>query len=142
MVLFPGQASKGRLLESIVSEDPDERMPPKGEALTATEIETIKAWIDAGAEWPDSASVKLETKTDHWAFKPPVKPKVPGGKGTHPIDAFIQDRLAKEGLKPAPKASPENPQPLLPVPPPVPLLRLALPRPCRLRAWLRYRWWR
>lgn len=51
---------------------------------------------------------KQEEKLDHWAFKPPVKPKVPGGKGIHPIDAFIQDRLAKAGLKPAPKASPEK----------------------------------
>ena len=37
VVLFPGQASKGRLLESIVSEDPDERMPYKHEPLTAAD---------------------------------------------------------------------------------------------------------
>lgn len=57
----------------------------------------------------DEVARRRSTKSsDHWAFKPPVKPKVPGGKGGHPIDAFIQDRLAKEGLKPAPKASPEK----------------------------------
>jgi hypothetical protein len=55
-----------------------------------------------------NARAKLEEKSDHWAFKPPVKPKVPGGQGLHPIDAFIQDRLVREGLKPAPKASPEK----------------------------------
>jgi hypothetical protein len=96
------------MVHAIEGRNPKMRMPRKGDPLSASEIATIKAWIDAGAEWPDSASVRLETKTDHWAFKPPVKPKVPGAKGAHPIDAFVQERLAKEGLKPAPKAAPEK----------------------------------
>jgi hypothetical protein len=103
-----GHSADSVLVHVIEGRNPKMRMPRKGDPLSAAEISTIKAWIDAGAEWPDSASVKLETKTDHWAFKPPVKPKVPGEAGTHPIDAFIQDRLAKEGLKLAPKASPEK----------------------------------
>ena len=104
-----GHSADSVLVHVIEGRNPKMRMPRKGDPLSSAEISTIKAWIDAGAEWPDSASVKLETKTDHWAFKPPVKPKVPGGKGVHPIDAFIQDRLANEGLKPAPKAPPEVP---------------------------------
>ncbi len=100
-----GHSADSVLVHVIEGRNPKMRMPRKGDPLSSAEISTIKAWIDAGAEWPDSASVRLETKTDHWAFKPPVKPKVPGGKSVHPIDAFIQDRLAKEGLKPAPKAS-------------------------------------
>ncbi len=39
---------------------------------------------------------------NHWAFKAPVRPAVP--KGTHPVDAFIRARLAKEGMKPAAEA--------------------------------------
>jgi hypothetical protein len=108
LAIKAGHSADSVLVHAIEGRNPKMRMPRKGDPLSAAEISTIKAWIDAGAEWPDSASVKLETKTDHWAFKPPVKPKVPGGTGMHPIDAFIQDRLAKEGLKPAPKASPEK----------------------------------
>ncbi len=103
-----GHSGDSVLVHAIEGRNPKMRMPRKGDPLSAAEISTIKAWIDAGAEWPDSASVKLETKTDHWAFKPPVKPKVPGVKNQHPIDAFIQDRLAQEGMKPSPRAAPEK----------------------------------
>jgi hypothetical protein len=47
-------------------------------------------------------SVAADAK-DHWAFKAPARPAVPAG-ATHPIDAFIRARLAKEGLKPSPEA--------------------------------------
>jgi hypothetical protein len=42
----------------------------------------------------------------HWAFVTPTRPEVPKLKTqpTNPIDAFIQARLAKEGLKPATEA--------------------------------------
>lgn len=108
LAIKAGHSAESLLVQAIEGQNPKKRMPRKGEPLSAAEIATIKAWIDAGAEWPDSASVKLEVKTDHWAFNPPVKPKVPGAPGMNPIDAFIQDRLAKEGLTPAPKAAPEK----------------------------------
>ncbi len=38
----------------------------------------------------------------HWAFIPPVRPAVP--RPGNPIDAFIQARLEREGLKPSPEA--------------------------------------
>jgi mono/diheme cytochrome c family protein len=107
IAIIAGNADDSRLMHAVLGTNPKMRMPRKGDPLTADEIAKLKAWIDAGADWPDSASVKLEQKTDHWAFKPPVKPKVPA-KAKHPIDAFIRERLEKEGLKPAPKASPET----------------------------------
>lgn len=107
LAIVPGKADDSRLMHAVLGTNPKMRMPRKGDPLTAEEIAKLKAWIDAGAVWPDSASVKLEQKTDHWAFKPPVKPKVPAN-AKHPIDAFIRERLAKEGLKPSPAASPET----------------------------------
>ena len=45
---------------------------------------------------------------EHWAFKAPVRPAVPGSKklkwARTPIDHFILARLEKEGLKPSPEA--------------------------------------
>ncbi len=107
IAIVPGKADDSRLMHAVLGTNPKMRMPRKGDPLSADEIAKLKAWIDAGAVWPDSASVKLEQKTDHWAFKPPVKPKVPA-KAKHPIDAFIRERLAKEGLQPSPAASPET----------------------------------
>lgn len=107
IAIIPGKADDSRLMHAVLGTNPKMRMPRKGDPLTADEIGKLKAWIDAGAVWPDSASVRLEKKSDHWAFKPPVKPKVPTN-AKHPIDAFIRERLEKEGLRPSPKAAPET----------------------------------
>ncbi|HXD88494.1 MAG TPA: DUF1549 and DUF1553 domain-containing protein, partial [Urbifossiella sp.] len=41
----------------------------------------------------------------HWAFQTPVRAAVPQvGNGKNPIDAFIADRLKREGLLPSPEA--------------------------------------
>lgn len=41
---------------------------------------------------------------DHWAFQPIVRTEVPEGK--HPVDHFIDARLAKAGVAPLPPADP------------------------------------
>jgi hypothetical protein len=40
--------------------------------------------------------------SDHWAFQPPVRAEVPEGK--HPVDFFIDARLAEAGVEPLPPA--------------------------------------
>ena len=69
-----------------------------GAALSADKIERIRKWIDSGAVWPDGAAVKKK----HWAFVPLVRPTVP--RPGHPIDAFVEARLEREGLKPSAEA--------------------------------------
>ncbi len=101
--ILPGKAAASPLVKAITSEDADERMPPKGEALTAAEIAKIKAWIDAGAVWPDHASVAVADPLDWWSLKPMVKTPPPS-MTAHPIDAFIREKLAASGLTPAPAA--------------------------------------
>lgn len=105
--IVPGKADDSRLMHAVLGTNPKMRMPRKGDPLSAEEIAKLKSWIDAGAVWPDSASVNIDKKTDHWAFKPPVRPPVPAGT-KHPIDAFIRERLAKEGLQPSAPANPET----------------------------------
>src|ERR1044071_1217471 len=51
--IVPGHASESRLIKLVSSKDDAERMPSKGEALSAAQIELLKRWIDAGAEWFD-----------------------------------------------------------------------------------------
>lgn len=107
--IVPGKGSESALLKYVSGQDPDMKMPPEGEPLSAAEIATLKAWIDQGAEWPDELSAKLsEKKRDHWAFKTPVKPAIPQVENSQwpqtAIDAFILQAQSKAGLKPSAKA--------------------------------------
>src|SRR2546421_12792165 len=46
--IVPGRSSQSRLIKLVCSKDPDERMPSKGDPLTASAIDLLKRWIDAG----------------------------------------------------------------------------------------------
>jgi hypothetical protein len=81
-------------------------MPKKGDPLTPEQIGILRAWIDQGADFPDEASVTIEDKRDHWSFQSPVQAPLPQNGESHPIDAFIKDRLAREGLDFSPAAAP------------------------------------
>ena len=50
-----GNSDGSRLYQRLIGAHFGRRMPPD-DPLPAAQIATIKAWIDAGAEWPDSAS--------------------------------------------------------------------------------------
>ncbi len=102
-VITPGDARDSRLLQRILGEGGQPRMPMGGEPLKPEQIELIRQWIDAGAVWPDSASVKIE---QHWAFVKPELPSVPKTKfkALNPIDNFVFAMLEKQGLTPSPEA--------------------------------------
>lgn len=78
-------------------------MPPVGAPLTPDQIATFKAWIDAGAPWPASA-----TFAKHWAFEPVKRPAVPANSGRTPIDRFILARLNTEHITPSAEAKPHT----------------------------------
>lgn len=53
-----GDAANSEIVKRILlPKDNDDRMPSKGEPLTAAQIETLKAWITEGAKWPDGLVV-------------------------------------------------------------------------------------
>src|SRR5262245_20736273 len=91
-VISPGNSAESELIRRITAEDADEQMPPpkSNRHLTARQIDTLKRWVDEGAKWGQPCALTL-LKT----------PQVPGPQSAvvGPIDAFIQERLAKEGLK-------------------------------------------
>lgn len=101
--IVPGQAAASPLLALVAHPDPHERMPPEGDALRPAEIATLRAWIDAGAPWPDAASAQLEDPLAWWSLQP-LQPVAPPAGAAHPIDAFIRAQLAAKGLGPAPEA--------------------------------------
>lgn len=52
-VIVAGKPDESLLIELVSGDDPDRLMPPKDDPLTAEQIETLKRWIKAGAEWPE-----------------------------------------------------------------------------------------
>ncbi len=99
VTIVPGQPEQSQLIKRITASDEDEVMPPPAEqkALKPAEVELFRRWIKEGAHYEG-----------HWAYQKIQKPAVvkPRGDGfpiRNPIDAFILDRLDKEGLKPSPE---------------------------------------
>ncbi len=109
-VIEPGNAEKSLLFARVMGRGDQARMPMGGKPLTADELNTLKLWLDQGAEWPEgvgTAGAALEKKK-HWAFIAPVRPALPAVKQAAwvrtPIDAFILARLERESLVPSPEA--------------------------------------
>jgi mono/diheme cytochrome c family protein len=99
--IIPGNAAGSPLLRYVSGADPDLRMPPAEEPpLSAAEVAVVRAWINAGANWPDSASAVVADPLDWWSLKPIAKVAPPPG-AAHPVDAFIRARLAAANLRPA-----------------------------------------
>jgi len=95
----PGDLDESELIYRLTTDDERERMPPvdSGEALSAEQIELFKRWIEQGAEWQE-----------HWAYAPARDVEMPqlAATGSHPIDAFIQAKLAELGMSASPPAKP------------------------------------
>ncbi|MEX0611215.1 MAG: DUF1549 domain-containing protein, partial [Pirellulales bacterium] len=101
--IVPGKSDESRLVRYVAGLDPDIVMPPEGDRLSEAEVEAIRAWIDQGAVWPEpSTSSEPRGARSHWSFQPIARPSVP--PGTNAIDAFITDRLQRDGLNMSPEA--------------------------------------
>ena len=64
--MVPGSSANSFLFHRIAGNAYGLQMPPTG-ALRSEQIDTIKAWIDQGADWPDSLANEADL--------PPVDPK-------------------------------------------------------------------
>jgi len=108
VVIEPGHPDRSDVVRRAASDDPDVMMPPKGERLSDEQVATLRAWIAAGATWPDEAAGTLTVETDHWAFLPVRRPDVPEvkhvGRIRNPIDNFVLARLESRGMTLSPPA--------------------------------------
>jgi len=99
--LVPGEPEDSELLARILSDDEDLRMPPPEtkKKVSAEEIEILRRWIAAGAEYQD-----------HWSFIAPQRPAPPGVQNAdwvkNDIDRFVLARLESLGLVPNSEAAP------------------------------------
>jgi hypothetical protein len=101
--IVPGNLRKSELYKSIISTDPDHKMPPKEahKTLSTRDVAVIERWIAQGAQYKQ-----------HWAYMTPtiVKPKQTkwGSQAVNEIDRYVYAGLAKEGLSPSPEADRET----------------------------------
>ncbi len=98
--IVPGKPDQSEIIKRVFSTDQSEIMPPEYAHKTLTQAlkETIRQWVLEGAKYEAL-----------WSFQPIKRPPVPENVENptlivNPIDAFIQERLAKEGLQPSPEA--------------------------------------
>ena len=110
--IVAGHADQSRLIKLVLSNDDAERMPSKGDALSAAQIDLLKRWINAGAEWPAaSASTGVVARAEmivtdedrkHWSFLPLKSPPLPVVKSSArvctPVDRFIIAKSEEKGL--------------------------------------------
>mgnify|MGYP001379468913 CR=1 FL=1 len=114
-----GKPAESLLLKRIHAGE----MPPKEKLIVAgvkpvTEAETEKLsrWIELGAptiellpDIPTTAPDPLVTAEDrqHWSFQPPSEPSIPTLRDRslvdNPIDAFLLEKLKKQGLSYSPE---------------------------------------
>jgi hypothetical protein len=99
--IVPGHPEQSELIRRIESKDPHYLMPQTslGEAkpMKPQDIAILREWVAEGAHY-----------RPHWAFEKPARAAIPQFKAASwartPIDAFILQRLNKEGLHPSPEA--------------------------------------
>lgn len=97
--IAPGNPDRSEILQRILSDDPDDVMPPPKSKMKVTteEAALLRQWIIEGAKWEK-----------HWAFIPPTKMHAPSLEPGSSIDHYVSERLKTDGLKPSPPASPAH----------------------------------
>ncbi|MEO6434261.1 MAG: DUF1549 domain-containing protein, partial [Tepidisphaeraceae bacterium] len=99
--VVPGKLDDSVMFMRITSDDPEFVMPhpDSKKTLKPEQVQLIKQWIEQGAEWKG-----------HWSFEAPARPIAAEGKSDglapNPIDRFIAETLAEQGLKPSLEADP------------------------------------
>jgi len=103
IAIVPGHPETSALIQRIESTDPDEVMPPPklDKTIPPAQVTLLKQWIKESAPWGK-----------HWSYETVVRPEVPVSKDeggrmkdeTNAIDAFLAQRLKKEGLAFSPEA--------------------------------------
>lgn len=94
-VVVPGSLDESLLIERILSVAPDVVMPPpdSNKALSTKDKELLKRWVVEGAAFEK-----------HWSWIAPKRTQPGKSPSPNPIDAFILEKLAEQGLKPSPEA--------------------------------------
>lgn len=109
-LLVPGNPSSSEIVRVIREGE----MPKKGKKLSPEEFTILENWIRSGAKIALAEPETLppgpfitEEDRQFWAYQPvksPQPPRFPDAQALAPIDAFVREKLLKQGLDFAPEA--------------------------------------
>jgi len=114
-VIVAGKSQDSELLRRITTDVAEERMPPDGASIPATDVDLIQQWLDAGAEWPETEydrDAAIDRRLQHWAFQPLNFVPVPelqdaslptrtaASTPLNAIDHFVREKQLSAGLSP------------------------------------------
>ena len=108
-IVVSGKPEESHLL-TVVQPDGDKppTMPKEGKPLTAAEVDILRRWIKAGAEWPEEVKLQIRSKADStwWSLQPSRNPTPPktDSSSRNSIDHFVRAKLNEKGLHSSPKA--------------------------------------
>lgn len=105
--LVPGKPDASLLLQYVEGDKPE--MPKNSPPLSPPQIAALRAWIQAGAGWPETVVLKDRQFDGQvwWSLQPLSRPKLPdeippGSRS--PIDTFIRATLRDKKLIPSAEA--------------------------------------
>ena len=90
----PGSADESLLVLKVTGKH-GTVMPPTGAPLTDDQVKTLRAWINEGANWPDTPAVAA------LGWVSPIEPKqppLPENAESNPIDRFTSVYFARHGM--------------------------------------------
>ncbi len=107
--IVPGKPEASLLFQTLIGKGKVPQMPFELPKLPDGKIETIRLWIEQGAEIPESDRPSVDgTRSEHWAFQPIQRPVYPDVKRSdwprNGIDWFVLAGLEAEGLAPSAEA--------------------------------------
>ena len=96
--IVPGDPEHSAIIQRIFAKGARVMPPPFAhKELSEAQKNLLRQWVAEGAKYEG-----------HWAYQPVTRPAEPAVADRslvrNPIDAFIQSRLAREGLRPSPEA--------------------------------------
>ncbi len=103
VLVKPGDHSQSELIRRILSDDPDEMMPPADstKSLTEEQKRLLVQWVGQGAKWKE-----------HWSFVRPRRPTLPAVRQPewcrNDIDRFTLSQMERAGLAPSAEARPHT----------------------------------
>jgi len=110
--IIPMDANNSPLIRFVSGENEQLLMPPKDsgkERLSSKELKTLRAWIDAGANWPDSLSGNNKLTSSHWSLQA-LKVQSATVRDENTVDRFIEQKLVENQLS---RSLPSDPRTLL-----------------------------
>src|SRR5262245_46776457 len=111
--ITPGQPADSELIRRVETASADERMPPKSDPLPREQIKVLRAWIEQGANWPETTTARPTGRSEmvvtdedrqHWSYRPLQAVAPPTIKDRAwcrtPIDRLLVAPLEARGLRP------------------------------------------